>query len=58
MSEKDLEQALIERAEDEASEVAICLFKFRRHHESCAACRFRGFCETLVPYLEELEAEG
>ena len=58
MGEEDFEQTLIEYAEDEASEIATCLIKFRQRAPSCNLCRFSEFCDYLAIHLAELEAEG
>lgn len=54
-------QDLIEYAKDEASEVAVCLWRFRKKHESCYGCSTLEFCDLLMEKLgawEKEEAEG
>jgi len=51
------EQDLIEYAEEEATEVAICLWKFRQKHDSCSGCSTRGFCDLLLKKLQGWEEQ-
>jgi len=52
------ERDLIDYAEEEAKETAICLWKFRQEHDSCSGCSTREFCDSLMERLQELEDEG
>lgn len=51
------DQDLIEYAQEEATEVAICLWKFRQKHDSCSGCSTRGFCDLLLKKLQGWEEE-
>lgn len=56
MTSEDIKEALIEYAEEEAGEIARCLFTYRQKH--CIACEFRGFCDKLLKKLREQEEEA
>ena len=51
------EQDLIDHAEDEAKDVASCLWKYRQLHESCSWCNSKSFCDYLKETLDSWLSE-
>jgi len=58
MSQNDFKEALIEYAKDEATEIALCLIKFKQNAPDCVGCPYREFCTKLKDKLDEGEAQG
>jgi len=45
---------IIDYAQDEAGDVADCLWKYRQLSPSCGGCKFKQFCDHIKEELDTL----